>query len=264
MIRTLFMIIVLVLSPAISSGLEKNLSLMFWFDTNPPTKNDRKFFDGVADSINMLQRNNNELEAKAKSCGIQIVDNKYAEAILNDLLKHYDIRNDFFYDLETVQLILVIKMLVNNCRVSGSCSDKKAKEYSAQFVKFAKQKTNEGRDRTRTENINNVNKALLSAVIGGIVVSTVSNVMESLSTPNSSSSSYSSSSEIKTYKCKTYCSGSFGASRGSVAPIYVQASDLYNAQETAKKQFDEQCKVYPFYSGGGGQASADFVDCEVQ
>ena len=178
-----FLTLITIVTTQLTYSLDKNLKLMFWFDSKPPTQSDKKFFDGVAKSINVLKSNNIELEQDSKRKSISIVSYQYAENTLSSLLDKHHISKAFFYDLEKAQLIMVTRMFLNNCRVNKECSEEQAINYSEQFLRFAEKETSKERDTAQNELVNNRNNILLSAMVGAFVVSTVSNVISTKNEP---------------------------------------------------------------------------------
>lgn len=161
-----------------SQALQKELSFMFWFDHNPPTKNDTEFFIDAADAIDKLSANNVELEKAAKSKGMSIRDNGYAERVVDALLAKNDIKSNFFYDLEKVQLVLMTRMFLNNCKVNNECTEAQAKQFSEQFVKFANTKTSESRDTSRIEAANAFNDVMLKSLVRWFTIRTIKGIIK--------------------------------------------------------------------------------------
>ena len=161
-----------------SQALQKELSFMFWFDHNPPTKNDTEFFIDAADAIDKLSANNLELEKAANKKGMSIRDNGYSERVLDALLSKNGIERDFFYDLEKVQLILMTRMFLNNCKVNNECTEGQAKQYSEQFVKFANTKTSENREVSRGKAVNAFNDAMLKSMVRWFTIKTIKGIIK--------------------------------------------------------------------------------------
>lgn len=138
---------------------------MFWYDHIPPTENDKNFFNGAADAIEALHANNTELETVAKKKGIEIYDNNDAIGILDVIIEKNEISEDFFYELEKAQLILLTKMFLNNCKVNNECTEETAKKYSERFVQFANKQASKNRDTSQFEAVNRRNDLILRMMV---------------------------------------------------------------------------------------------------
>ena len=160
---------------------------MFWFGSQPPTNSDSDFFKGVSQSVETLTANNREIEREGKAKNIRLVEDQYAEGIVQKLSKQHGVKNGFFYNVERVQLILVVKMLFNHCRVSKTCSNKAALSQANQFVEYAKNQTSAGRDNSKRQSIDDRNDILLLAIVGGLAAATIKGISEGLSNSEYSS-----------------------------------------------------------------------------
>jgi hypothetical protein len=80
---------------------------------------------------------------------------------------------------------------------------------------------------------------------------------------SSTSSSSNSSRYTPKYGCKFYCTGSADLARSPQFHVNTPATNSSKAQEYVRKKYKSVCKKYPFYSGGGGQASAGYPKCET-
>ena len=181
--KTFLIIFSLLFSTMPTFALETTLSLTFWYDNTPPTQKDKKFFNGVKTALQTLKNNNDELEEKAKNKNISLIDDNTAKKIVNKLLKEHNIDNNFFYNLEKAQLIMVVKMLVNNSKVSNEYTEKDALNYSDQFIVFAEKETSKNRDISKNISFN-IDDVLLGAMVGGFVVSMVNSMFNSTNVDN--------------------------------------------------------------------------------
>jgi hypothetical protein len=169
-------------------GLETDLVLSFWFDNNPPTTNNKKFFKDTAEAIRIFESNNSKLESSGIKYGISTVDTQHSLRVLDAMISKNRIPDDFFYDLEKAQLLLATKMLFNQCRVLKNCSDREAKDQANSLLKFAKKKTSEGRILTKKRAVDANNDLALSLIVGGVAAAYVGGITEILKGGSSHSS----------------------------------------------------------------------------
>ncbi len=64
------------------------------------------------------------------------------------------------------------------------------------------------------------------------------------------------------YSCKFCCEGQWGSCRSETFKVKTPYSNISDAQDYVKDQYEDICKKYPFYEGGGGTASVGFASCD--
>lgn len=95
------------------------------------------------------------------------------------------------------------------------------------------------------------------AILGAILLN--SNKKSS----SSKRSSGSSTSYSQKYGCEFVCEGQFGNARSTKFRVNTPHTNSADAQNYVRRQYEDSCKKYPFYSGGGGTASVSYPYCET-
>lgn len=237
--------------------INNDLKFMLWYDSNPPTKNDKKFFNGAKKALVELKKNNTELDRRCKNKGIEAFTISSARKLYYKYERELKIPKDFFYDIEKAQNISAIKMITNKCRLTKGCSDGQIKGVlKNKLLKHSYNLASKNRKMARKREIDNRNSALLFAIGGAVVVEMVSSVMDSSHTPSNDKKYCSSNEEcyniVKSKGnetkiiCKGYSEGAeysiyYDSSKGK---YFTQGAFVNNYEKSFKKLANFACGVY--------------------
>jgi len=249
------------LNTVVLSAYDNKLDFMFWFDSTPPTKENKKFFNDVKVILTKLNNNNSELEERCRRKGIPIFSLNDSRKVYYKYERELNIPRSFFYDLEKTQFISSIKMYTNLCHLTSGCTNNQVNNFiKNQLIKGGYNYTNKNRNLLSKNRNDARNSALLFAFGGAVIIEMISNSVESKDFTGkypSNNDKYCSTDEecysiIKskrnetTIRCKGYLEGSEHNIQydSSISKYYIRGFLVNNYERSFKKLANSACGVY--------------------